>query len=694
MPDLSVWNFDDATSMPTTTLDGVFASSWTRDDGLDTGTSSPGYSSDPVGRLSGAGGDLKGRFTLNAVEGTLNVTGLRWKAARGGSSGPRGIAWEYSIDGGNTWAQIFQVNDIPSVRPTWTDWDLDLSSVAALQDVSSVVLRLVGTVDQSFQSIEFDGVSVVGELVSTGPAPTQWSVIENGLRLPINLLGLVQNGILVPIRFLAHGLPEQVTFTGKPMASVGASWLGADWESTPGNRGNQLLASRLGVSSHDIIAVSGDTIGDQASRMMSSDVWNPGRGEFVLTGENLTDLKDAETTQKERALMNHYRALFAVLHHTRHIPHTQFSFNGTWLSNTGQKSSRSGTNREARSGSGTATVWVDTPGVYYLGTVGLTGSLVGGSITVSQDGVELGKIDTHLQHVVTSGGNLLDASEYGPMVLRLEVAQAGRLTFTFSDEGRANARAYIDGLYRVRENLGPWTLVNKVPQIPNSTFNKPVLKAYINDVIIPQMVSEFGARLFVVDPNVGWNVSTMVGPDGIHPTDLGQEHLADIWEAAVLALTPTPGVTPDPDPVPDPDQTTPTISDEVDFSAFAYSPDTTAAWRTNVAGERYTDVVDATATMTFDISQAGGQVTIISKAPADNRGIVGIAINGGTEVLLDLYSTQPYQTAPATDIWTSQPLSVGSYSLVFRVTGTKNPAISGTPWHTISGAKLTGGVFT
>jgi hypothetical protein len=76
------------------------------------------------------------QFTVNPAAGqTMNLTDLQFDSARGGGGTPRGWALETSVDGFGS-ATILQQTDLPTVRPTWTHYTIDLSA-AKFQDITT-----------------------------------------------------------------------------------------------------------------------------------------------------------------------------------------------------------------------------------------------------------------------------------------------------------------------------------------------------------------------------------------------------------------------------------------------------------------------------------------------------------------------------------------------------------------------------
>lgn len=333
------------------------------------------------------------------------------------------------------------------------------------------------------------------------------------------------------------GDPAEEGFIGKHLLTVGDSYSGADFHNTPGQRAAQILHRDLSTGVHTVRAVSGETVGDQASRLIGHlNTWVPGQADLVMIYVGLNDMKDQDSPHKRAALLNHYRALLTVLHHVEHIPSSTFTFDGDWITNGSTSPSRLGANHERRwksGGDATARVTITEPGTYYLGAIGLDArGLVGGTLTVTQGETQIAVIDAFEQHFQTAGGVLLDNLPFGPMTVRLPGVQPGEITMTFSTEGRTNARFYLDGLYRMTD-AGVPTVLSKLVPVTASSINRPSLMEYVNNEVIPTLADEFGSRVLVADPNPGWNTSTMLGADGVHPTDVGNAHLAQVWADAI-----------------------------------------------------------------------------------------------------------------------------------------------------------------
>ncbi|HEY0828273.1 MAG TPA: hypothetical protein VGE40_09275, partial [Bacilli bacterium] len=84
----------------------------------------------------------------------------------------------------------------------------------------------------------------------------------------------------------------------------------------------------------------------------------------------------------------------------------------------------------------------------------------------------------------------------------------------------------------------------------------------------------------------------------------------------------------------------------------------------------YSNILDSTAQYQFN----GAGVTLYSQKDGD-KGIAAVSIDGGSETLVDLYSST-HQGSVA--VWSSGTLSPGTHTLKVRVTGTKNASSNNT----------------
>lgn len=98
--------------------------------------------------------------------------------------------------------------------------------------------------------------------------------------------------------------------------------------------------------------------------------------------------------------------------------------------------------------------------------------------------------------------------------------------------------------------------------------------------------------------------------------------------------------------------------------APAWVPYTGSIYQDGTA--QYTTTKDATATMTF----TGNRVEYHAEKRF-NHGIAGVKIDGGTEVMVDLYD--PRRDNVKAMLFDSGPLTNGLHTITIRMTGTKNP---------------------
>jgi len=159
---------------------------------LGTENPTPNYATQPVLRVnpdgnanSAAAAVTNGvffSFSLEPEAGyVLNLTSLEFKAARGGASVPRGWVVRSSLD---AYAADIGTADIPSQRPNWTNYSLDLSG-ALYQNISGpVTFRFYVYSPAAGSTIEFDDITLNGTAV---PEPAAWTLLATGL-LVVGLL--------------------------------------------------------------------------------------------------------------------------------------------------------------------------------------------------------------------------------------------------------------------------------------------------------------------------------------------------------------------------------------------------------------------------------------------------------------------------------------------------------------------------
>jgi lysophospholipase L1-like esterase len=81
-------------------------------------------------------------------------------------------------------------------------------------------------------------------------------------------------------------------------------------------------------------------------------------------------------------------------------------------------------------------------------------------------------------------------------------------------------------------------VVAQITPLQNSTWETRVVTY---NAAIPAVVaarSSAGKHVLLVDMHTGFQVSTMLSSDGVHPNQTGYNHMGDVWYAAIKALLP------------------------------------------------------------------------------------------------------------------------------------------------------------
>ncbi|WP_298454947.1 hypothetical protein [uncultured Cellulomonas sp.] len=177
--------------------------------------------------------------------------------------------------------------------------------------------------------------------------------------------------------------------------------------------------------------------------------------------------------------------------------------------------------------------------------------------------------------------------------------------------------------------------------------------------------------------------------DAVPPTtsvptsvDLAPEPAAT--PATAPAATPAPAPAPEPAPEPVPAPAPAPQPSSVDHTAFGY----VGAWSVSTArGEHYTKVAGRTASITAQVGEGGGSVSL-QGILGTNKGMAAVSVDGGPEVMVS-----QYRNPGTTDTFFTTPeLTAGPHSLTVRVTGTRAPG--GTDSYVaLTGATTTNGTL-
>lgn len=108
-------------------------------------------------------------FTLSANAGNvLNLATLEFDVAKGGTTTPRGFVIQSSVDGFA--ANLAGPTDIPTTRPTFTHYTIDLSG-ASFQGLFSITFRLFTYSPSVGSTVEYDNLTVNGSLGAVSLTP-------------------------------------------------------------------------------------------------------------------------------------------------------------------------------------------------------------------------------------------------------------------------------------------------------------------------------------------------------------------------------------------------------------------------------------------------------------------------------------------------------------------------------------------
>jgi len=114
-------------------------------------------------------------FTLTPAPGKwIDLESLSFKAARGGTSTPRRTGLRTSLTGTTN----LLAADVTTVRPTWSTFNVDLSTYSQLQHVTGpVTLRIAVATPSTGNSLEFDDITVHGSVL---PEPATLALVGLG----------------------------------------------------------------------------------------------------------------------------------------------------------------------------------------------------------------------------------------------------------------------------------------------------------------------------------------------------------------------------------------------------------------------------------------------------------------------------------------------------------------------------------
>lgn len=103
-------------------------------------------------------------FTVKPAAGmVLNLADLQFKAGKGGA-GARGLGVQATASGLGVGGTMLSSGDIPTTRPTWTDYNIDLSGPLFQGLTTEQTFRFYVYAPATGNTLEFDNVTLNGTL--------------------------------------------------------------------------------------------------------------------------------------------------------------------------------------------------------------------------------------------------------------------------------------------------------------------------------------------------------------------------------------------------------------------------------------------------------------------------------------------------------------------------------------------------
>ncbi|NIL77583.1 hypothetical protein [Rhodococcus sp. B10] len=324
-------------------------------------------------------------------------------------------------------------------------------------------------------------------------------------------------------------IASKATLTGMypavPLYGYGNSWMDA-----AGFFG--ALPSRFGFSLSGNRAVGGHRVQDTAITALSPGVgeWTPGSGVVVVNdlGNNLADPDDAAN---RGAALESARALCAILSSASKTESTGWTYSSSpaWSDTAMGYAGASGDSYAISTNDG---AYVDFPvpaGTSYLTVFGGDGAAFKtGTVTVTQGGRTFTKATNEKARATTYRASLGVA----PVVVRLDGMSAGTARATFTTGGVAGAVSAVDCLLTLSQTPPTIVWIKPVAVTATGYTGKTALLTYLRS--IPDVLAQEFPNVVVVDPAAGWDPTTMLGPDGLHPNTAGWAHVGDAVSAALV----------------------------------------------------------------------------------------------------------------------------------------------------------------
>lgn len=319
----------------------------------------------------------------------------------------------------------------------------------------------------------------------------------------------------------------------------GDSWYGADiMNSSFETRGINRVNRRVGFKSLTNRAVPAYSTADnlyQAS-IPGAPAWTPGTKGIVIMPYSINDLFYNDSVSDSvfsEIVGSDMDGMINLLSSAGKVEenNSAHTYSGGWIS-------------LATGGASAGAVrYTQTDGAYVNYTPGTTAvsiatsSLIESSynnmkITVTQNGSVKGVYDAADKNF---GGGIADAAK--SKIFRVNGLTPGvPMRITYNTLGRSNAFGYFDGIIRPAA-APPTILLVKPVLIPSLIYPAYNNQTRVN--IIRSQADAFAStysNVFTCDPAPGFDYTTMIGLDTVHPNDKGMYHLANTITAAIESL--------------------------------------------------------------------------------------------------------------------------------------------------------------
>lgn len=318
-----------------------------------------------------------------------------------------------------------------------------------------------------------------------------------------------------------------------PLFVYGHSWWASSLQNTVGARAVDRIASRLDLGAVTMRAVNGSSVQDVANRVIGQGgaPWVPGTKGIVIiqtglveaiTPGGMTVLRATSIEENLRAAL--YRIRSGIFDEIR--TGNGWTATGVWTESVAQADG-SGNNHTYTQAQGATISKALNAGSYFVDLRTTDGTAaVGGTAEILVGGVVVHTVDLNAK--TWDDG----AADEGHLVRNVTIpagdAAARTLAIRKADAGAGFVVVdYVGGF----TDTPPAILVVREPLIPTVTQNDVDT---VNACIDKAVAGITHVRL--VDTRVGWDPTTMIGPDNVHPNDRGSAHVADRVVETLLSL--------------------------------------------------------------------------------------------------------------------------------------------------------------